>query len=66
LVSKYLHAIKVIVDKLAMIDFLILADDITFYVLSSLGFDFHDIVTLIWNHESSLTFEELYDMLVSH
>jgi hypothetical protein len=47
LVSKYLHAIKVIVDKLVVIDSPILVDDITFYVLSSLGFDFYDVVSLI-------------------
>ena len=66
LVSDYLHTIKVIVDELAMIDSPISADDITLYALNGLGFEFRDITALIRNHESSLTFEELHDMLVSH
>ena len=49
-----------------MIDPPISADDITLYALNGLGFEFRDIASLIRNRESSLTFEELHDMLVSH
>jgi len=65
-VSDYLHTIKVIIDELAVIDSPILADDITLYALNGLGSEFRDIAALIQNRESSLTFEELHDMLVSH
>jgi len=66
LVSEYLYAIKVIVGELIMIDFSISADDITLYALNGFGSNFDDIAVLIWNRESSLTFEELHDILVSH
>ena len=49
-----------------MIDSPISADDITLYALNGLGSEFRDIAALIRNRESSLTFEELHDMLVSH
>jgi hypothetical protein len=49
-----------------VIDSPISADDITLYALNGLGSEFRDIAALIRNRESSLTFEELHDMLVSH
>ncbi|XP_073260714.1 uncharacterized protein [Populus alba] len=65
-VLDYLHTIKVIIDELAMIDSPISVDDITLYALNGLGSEFRDIAALIRNRESSLTFEELHDLLVSH
>ncbi|KAF5454099.1 hypothetical protein F2P56_023787 [Juglans regia] len=65
-VSEYLHAIKALVDELAVIDSLVSADDITLYVLNGLGPEFRDIATPIQARETSLTFEELHDMLVGH
>ncbi|KAF5454781.1 hypothetical protein F2P56_024420, partial [Juglans regia] len=63
-VSEYLHAIKVLVDELAIIDSPVSANDITLYVLNGLGPEFRDIAAPIRARETSLTFEELHDMLV--
>ncbi|KAF5471802.1 hypothetical protein F2P56_008569 [Juglans regia] len=65
-VSEYLHAIKALVDELAVIDSPVSADDITLYVLNGLGPEFRDIAAPIRTRETSLTFEELHDMLVGH
>ncbi|XP_057981221.1 uncharacterized protein LOC131166661 [Malania oleifera] len=65
-VSKYLHAIKVLVDELAVIDSPVSMDDITFYVLNSLSPKFRDIAAPIWAHKTSFSFEELHDMLIDH
>ncbi|XP_057958711.1 uncharacterized protein LOC131151488 [Malania oleifera] len=65
-VSEYLHAIKELVDELAVIDSPVSADDITLYVLNDLGLESREIAVPIRAHETSLTFEELHDMLVGH
>lgn len=65
-IEKYLHSIKTIVDELALIDAPLSQDDITLYVLHGLGFDYHGIVAPIRARESSLTFEELHDLLLGH
>ncbi|XP_057956348.1 uncharacterized protein LOC131149674 [Malania oleifera] len=65
-VSEYLYAIKVLVDKLSVTDSLVSVNDITLYVLNDLGPKFHEIAVLIRARETSLTFKELYDMLVGH
>lgn len=53
-------------DELALIDTPLFDDDITLYVLHGLGPDYRDIVALIHTCTTSLTFEELHDMLVGH
>ncbi|XP_057975460.1 uncharacterized protein LOC131162872 [Malania oleifera] len=65
-VSEYLHAIKVFVDELAMIDSPVSMDGITLYVLNGLGPEFCDIAGPIRTHETSLMFEEFHDMLIDH
>ncbi|XP_057962100.1 uncharacterized protein LOC131153667 [Malania oleifera] len=65
-ISEYLHAIKVLVDELAVIDSPISMDDITLYALNSLGPEYYEIPTFIQARETSLTFEEFHDVLVGH
>ncbi|XP_057956235.1 uncharacterized protein LOC131149628 [Malania oleifera] len=65
-VSKYLHVIKVLVYELAMIDSSISVNDIILYVLNGLGFEYRDTAAPIRAHETSLTFEQLHDMLIGH
>ena len=65
-ITKYLHAVKALVDEIAIIDHSISDDDLTLYVLNGLGLDFREIVAPIRARESSLAFEELHDLLVGH
>ncbi|XP_057958411.1 uncharacterized protein LOC131151177 [Malania oleifera] len=65
-VSEYLHAIKVLVDELAVIDSPVSADDTTLYLLNDSGPEFSEIASPIRAHENSFMFKELYDMLVGH
>ena len=65
-ITKYLHSVKTIADELALIDAPLSQDDITLYVLHGLGSDFRDIVAPIRARESSLSFEELHDLLLGH
>ncbi|XP_057948282.1 uncharacterized protein LOC131143944 [Malania oleifera] len=66
LVSEYLHAIKVLVDELVVIESPISVDDITLYVLNGFGPEYREIAAPIWAHKTSLTFEKLHDMLVGY
>ncbi|XP_042974600.1 uncharacterized protein LOC122306232 [Carya illinoinensis] len=66
LISEYLHAIKVLVDELVMIDSPVSMNDMTLYVLNGLGPKLCDIAATIRARETFLTFEELHDMLVGH
>ncbi|KAF5450223.1 hypothetical protein F2P56_030590 [Juglans regia] len=65
-ITEYLHSIKTIVDELALIDAPLSQDDITLYVLHGLGSEYRDIVAPIRARESSLSFEELHDLLIGH
>ena len=65
-ISEYLHAVKALADKIAIIDHLISDDDLILYVLNGLGPDFREIAAPIRARESSLAFEELHDLLVGH
>ncbi|KAL6320707.1 hypothetical protein AAG906_008707 [Vitis piasezkii] len=65
-ITEYLHSVKTIADELALIDAPLSQDDITLYVLHGLGSDFRDIVAPIRARESSLSFEELHDLLLGH
>ncbi|RVX08949.1 Retrovirus-related Pol polyprotein from transposon RE2 [Vitis vinifera] len=65
-ITEYLHSVKTIVDKFALIDAPLSQDDITLYVLHGLGSDFRDIVAPIRARESSLSFEELHDLLLGY
>ena len=65
-ITDYLHAVKALADEIAIIDHLILDDDLTLYVLNGLSADFREIAAPIRARESSLTFEELHDLLVGH
>ena len=58
--------IKALADEIALIDHPISDDDITLYILNGLGADFREIAAPIRARETSLTFEELHDMLVGH
>ncbi|GMY25478.1 Acyl-CoA oxidase 4 [Fagus crenata] len=62
----YLHVVKALADEIAIIDHPISDDDLTLYVLHGLGPDFREIAGPIRARESSLTFEELHDLLVGH
>ena len=57
---------KALADEIAIIDHPISDDDLTLYVLNGLGPDFWEIARPIRARESSLTFEELHDLLVGH
>ena len=65
-ITDYLHAVKKLVDEIAIIDHPISDDDLTLYVLNGLSSDFREIVGPIRARESSLNFEELHDLLVGH
>jgi len=87
-ILEYLHAVKALADKITLIDhptsdddlnFYILNglsfdfrdiaasnDDLNFYILNGLSFDFRDIAASIRVRGKSLSFEELYDLLVGH
>jgi len=66
LITNYLHAVKKLADEVAIIDHPISDDDLTLYVLNSLGPNFQEIARPIHARESSLNFEELHDILVGH
>lgn len=53
-------------DELALIDTPFSNDDITLHVLNGLGVEYRDIVTLIRARETSLSFEELHNLLIGH
>jgi hypothetical protein len=65
-IPEYLHTVKALADEIAIIDHSISDDDLTLYVLNGLGPDFREIAAPIRTRESSLTFEELHDLLVGH
>ena len=65
-IAEYLHVVKALADEIAIIDHSISDDDLTLYVLNGLGSEFREIVAPIRARESSLTFEELHDILVGH
>ncbi|XP_041025297.1 uncharacterized protein LOC121265676 [Juglans microcarpa x Juglans regia] len=65
-VIEVLHHMKLLVDELALIDHPISNDDHTLYVLNGLGPTYREIVVPIRTRETSLTFEELHDLLVEH
>ncbi|GMY32168.1 Retrovirus-related Pol polyprotein from transposon RE2 [Fagus crenata] len=65
-IPDYLHAVKALANEIAVIDHPISDDDLTLYVLNGLGADFREIAGPIRARESSLTFEELHDLLVGH
>lgn len=62
----YLHTVKALVDKIAIVDHSIFDDDLTLYVLNGLSPDFCEIVAPIQAQEKPLTFEELHDLLIGH
>jgi hypothetical protein len=65
-VTEFLQGIKVIADELAMIDHPVSDDDLTLYILNGLGIEFREIAAPICALETSLKFEEIHDLLVSH
>ena len=65
-ITEYLHAVKALADKIAIIDHPISDDDLTLYVFNGLGPYFREITAPIRARESSLAFEELHDLLVGH
>lgn len=65
-VSEFLQGINVIADELVIIDHPVSDDDLTLYILNGLGNEFREIAAPIRAHETSLRFEEIHDLLVSH
>ncbi|KAJ0018094.1 hypothetical protein Pint_12338 [Pistacia integerrima] len=65
-VPDYLHAVKALVDEIAVIDHPISDDDLTLYVLNGLGPNFQEIAAPIRTREKSLLFKESHDLLVGH
>jgi hypothetical protein len=61
-----MQVVRTTVDELAMIDTPLSNNDITLYVLNGLGTDCKDIIAPIRTKETSLTFEELQDILTPH
>jgi hypothetical protein len=66
IVTEFLQGIKVIADELAIIDHPVLDDDLTLYILNGLGIEFREIAAPIRARKTSLKFEEIHDLLVSH
>eukprot|EP00258_Populus_trichocarpa_P037861 XP_024453880.1 uncharacterized protein LOC112326993 [Populus trichocarpa] len=64
--TEFLQGIKVIADELAIIDHPVSDDDLTLYILNGLGIEFREIAAPIRARETSLKFEEIHDLLVSH
>ena len=65
-ITDYLHIVKTLADEIAIIDHPLSDDDLTLDILHGLGADFREIVAPIRAWEKSLTFEELYDLLIGH
>ena len=65
LITEYLHVVKALADEITIIDHSISDHDLTLYVLNDLGTDFWEIVAPIKARESSLSYEELHDLLVA-
>ncbi|KAF5445193.1 hypothetical protein F2P56_034260 [Juglans regia] len=65
-IPDYLHTVKALADEIALIDHLISDDDLTLYVLNGLGPYFREIAAPIRARETSLVFEKLHDLLMSH
>jgi hypothetical protein len=65
-VTEFLQGIKVINDELAIIDHPVSYDDLTLYILNGFGIEFREIIAPIRACETSLKFEEIHDLLVSH
>ena len=65
-VTEFFQGIKVIADELAVIDHPVSDDDLTLYILNGLGIEFREITAPIRARETSLKFEEIHDLLVSH
>lgn len=63
---EFLHAVKVIVDELSLIDALVLDDDLMLYALNGLGSEFSDMVAPICTRETTLSFVKLHDLLIGH
>lgn len=58
---------KIIVDELAIIDHLILEDDLILYILNGLGPEYCAITAPILTRDTSLSFDEdLHNLLVGH
>ena len=64
--SEFLQSVKSIADELALVDTPLTNDDLTLHILNGLGDEFHDIVGPIRARESSLSFEELHDLLIGY
>jgi len=65
-IQEYMHIIKALADEIALIDHPISEDDLAIYILNGLGPDFREITAPIWARKSSMSFEELYDLLMSY
>ncbi|KAF8396968.1 hypothetical protein HHK36_018605 [Tetracentron sinense] len=59
-------SLKNIADELALIDAPVTNDDLTLYILNGLGLEYREIVAPIRTRATSLTFEELHDLLLGH
>lgn len=66
LITEFLHVVKIIVDELAIIDHPVLDDDLTLYILNGFGPEYRNITAPIRTHDTSLSFEDLHDLLVGH
>lgn len=53
-------------DELSPINHPVSDDDLTFYIISGLNYDFEAISAIFWSQDSSISYEELYDKLVEH
>lgn len=62
----FFQFIKIIVNKISIIEYPIFDNDLTLYILNGLGPKFREIVTSICTSDTSLKFEETPDLLVGH
>jgi len=66
IITDYLHTVKMLANKIFIIDQPLSDDDLTLHIFHGLGADFREIVAPIRARENSLTFEELHDLLIGH
>ena len=65
-ISEFLHSLKAITDKLAIIGATLSDDDILIYCLCGLGPQCKGAIAAIWLQGSALCFEDLHDKLREH
>ncbi|KAF2285361.1 hypothetical protein GH714_000797 [Hevea brasiliensis] len=61
---EYLQFVKSTADELALIDKLLIDDDLTIHVLNGVGSEFRELTTAVRARETPITFKELHEKLM--